>query len=79
MARAMTPSSAISRWYSVHAPPRFFASMCWQWSAWLALHSRWSAFIVDMAPANDVRLNPPLDDALALQPITAACRVSGVR
>ena len=75
----LTPSSAAWRWYTVRASPRFFAQRCRRWSAGRDGRSKSRAFIAELEPARDAPLNPPLEAALQSQPITAACRISGVR
>ena len=73
----LAPNDADVLGTSSRAAPTFFASMSWRWSAGRDLRSIWRALFMVMAPAKDAPLNPPLEAVLALQPITAACRVSG--
>ena len=75
----MAPKDADVLCSSVREPPTFLPSMVWRWSGGRALRSPLGGFFAQVVPANDARLRPPLQAAIAPQPMTAVGRVSRVR
>ena len=75
----MAPEDADVLCFSVRDRANILPSIVWQWSGGRALRSPSGAFFAELVPANDARLQPPLQAAIAPQPMTAVGRVSRVR